>query len=89
MDEAVLVDDDVVGEDAVDAARKRGAIRIEGWYVAVEPALENGGRDAVTDLDARDAGADLHDLAGCVRDGRNGNCTPRGATPCSTIATSR
>ena len=67
VDKAVVVDDNVVGEDAVDTARKHGAVRVGGWYVAVEPALEHSGRDTVTDLDAGDPGANLHDLAGCVR----------------------
>ena len=67
MHKAVLVQDDVVREHSVETAGQHRAVGFGRRYVALEPALEDGGRDAVANLDPGDAGADLNDVAGCVR----------------------
>ena len=64
---AVLVQDDVVREHSVETAGEHRAVGFARRHVALEPALEDSGRDAVANLDAGDAGADLDDLAGGVR----------------------
>ena len=62
------MEDDQVGEHTVErTSERRGAGRRR---VARDPALEERARDTVSHLHAGDAGADLDDLSGGVRAGK-------------------
>ena len=86
VDEAVLVQDDLIGEHAVKPAGEHRCRRRRAAARAVEPALEDNSGDRGRQACTRDtAELRLDDLAGSIEDTvRSGSRHRRGAMQCST-----
>jgi hypothetical protein len=65
LHDALLLQHHKFRQHTVDAAAQRGRLHIRGRFAA-GPALEEAAGDLVADLNARDAGTDLHHLAGTI-----------------------
>lgn len=66
VDQSGLVEHGIFGEHSIDCATQRGT-RINGGTLASNPILHENGGDAIARFHARNAGADLDDLAAAVR----------------------
>jgi hypothetical protein len=68
LDHAVLVEQDLLGERAVDVAAER-AFEFVGGGITVQPVLEKDAGDAIADRDSRYSLANSSDGSGSVRTG--------------------